>query len=773
MKKKLFFLCMILILLFAGCGGEENPGEGGNEDPAIIELSFSKDEIMATTEGVELPINLGNISFEEVSLTVVDNSIIEIVNKKVVAKKMGETEIIATYGEITDTVKVIVNLDFTLPESVDLGGKVDLEINNYDGSLDEFDVKFSDNSSILEGDKAIFKTPGSIEVTITNKQNNKLTLTKTIKVLPVKPILIADVTEVEIDEFIEFTIENYESCDLFDFTVSDDEVLEIDDEYFGYSLKAGKVTVTATLKTDPTIFASVEITVKNEQIKYRVSNTKIIIDEEFTIDLYNYDSENLFDFEISDPTVFEKIGEKTYKALKQGTAKLVVTLKDDREITAEIEIIVYDKIPEISVAQTQIMVEGTVKLDLINYLDKEKFIWQINDETLANFENYIVTAKRAGTLVVTVTSKEDATLTSKINIEIIPIQPEVMLTSSYLKVGSKARLFINNLEKLETNDLSKFEVTVEDSSIASYENEMVTALKDGITRIKLVSKENSQISGEIEVVVTKTSGVKDDNGEVADGVLLLSAENEEVKVKAGEFLKLFIDGAINQENYKWVSTNTAVATVNDNGRVIGVGAGVAQIAAVSKTNQDVKGVIYVTVYGTPNVDYAARLVKIATEELGYVEGANNNTKYGAWYNLNYEPWCAMFVSWCANQAGIGTDIILKYCGCTAGMKWFNDKGQFQSRQSGYKPKAGDIVFFRDIGETNPTLSTHTGIVYACDGIRVYTIEGNSADMCRKRSYYLTSEYIMGYGVPEYPEFDGEPAVFEPGNPESGEGADTQ
>lgn len=46
-------------------------------------------------------------------------------------------------------------------------------------------------------------------------------------------------------------------------------------------------------------------------------------------------------------------------------------------------------------------------------------------------------------------------------------------------------------------------------------------------------------------------------------------------------------------------------------------------------------------------------------------------------------------------------------------------------------------------------------------------------MCAKRSYLLTSTYILGYGTPDYPEFDGEPATFEPGNPESGENQKTE
>ena len=89
-----------------------------------------------------------------------------------------------------------------------------------------------------------------------------------------------------------------------------------------------------------------------------------------------------------------------------------------------------------------------------------------------------------------------------------------------------------------------------------------------------------------------------------------------------------------------------------------------------------------------------------------------------------------------------------------------------------KPKAGDVIFFRDTSEILD-ISTHTGIVYACDGKKVYTIEGNTSDMCNKRSYLLTSNYILGYGTPNYPSFDGEPATFAPGNPESGENTSTQ
>ncbi len=38
------------------------------------------------------------------------------------------------------------------------------------------------------------------------------------------------------------------------------------------------------------------------------------------------------------------------------------------------------------------------------------------------------------------------------------------------------------------------------------------------------------------------------------------------------------------------------------------------------------------------------VVDIAKQEIGVQEGANNDTKFGKWYGLNNQPWCAMFVS---------------------------------------------------------------------------------------------------------------------------------
>ncbi len=157
------------------------------------------------------------------------------------------------------------------------------------------------------------------------------------------------------------------------------------------------------------------------------------------------------------------------------------------------------------------------------------------------------------------------------------------------------------------------------------------------------------------------------------------------------------------------------------------------------------------------------LISVATTQIGYTEGntssqtggtsggSGNYTKYGKWYGINPGAWCAMFVSWCANQAGISSSIVPKHASCDIGMQWFQNNGKWKwSKALGgsYTPKRGDIIYFR----TNTSItydSTHVGIVYAADSSTVYTIEGNTSNKCARKSYSTSSAYILGYGTPAY------------------------
>ena len=131
------------------------------------------------------------------------------------------------------------------------------------------------------------------------------------------------------------------------------------------------------------------------------------------------------------------------------------------------------------------------------------------------------------------------------------------------------------------------------------------------------------------------------------------------------------------------------------------------------------------------------VVDIAKSQVGNVGGQ----PYWSWYGFNSRvEWCACFVSWCYGQMGLSEP---RFAACQSqGIPWFQSHGQWGGRDyANIAP--GDAIFFDwDLDGS----AAHVGIVVGTDGSRVYTVEGNSGDACKIKSYSLTYECIKGYGL---------------------------
>lgn len=138
-----------------------------------------------------------------------------------------------------------------------------------------------------------------------------------------------------------------------------------------------------------------------------------------------------------------------------------------------------------------------------------------------------------------------------------------------------------------------------------------------------------------------------------------------------------------------------------------------------------------------------KILNEARGELGYREGANNNTKYGADYGMNYNPWCQMFIWWIAQRAGISEDIIPKQASCPRAYNWFKERGQVVSAQ---EAKAGDIIFFQWNGSRN---ADHVGIIEVVNSNIITTIEGNFNDMVARRNINKNNSCIFAICRPVY------------------------
>ena len=135
------------------------------------------------------------------------------------------------------------------------------------------------------------------------------------------------------------------------------------------------------------------------------------------------------------------------------------------------------------------------------------------------------------------------------------------------------------------------------------------------------------------------------------------------------------------------------------------------------------------------------IVDVALTQVGNVGGK----PYWSWYGFTSRvEWCACFVSWCADQCGyLDSGAYPKFSGCVFGMQWFQQRGLWLDGSA--EPMPGMLIFFD--WATQDGVPDHVGIVERVENNVVYTVEGNSKDMCRQKQYSLGSRVILGYGMP--------------------------
>lgn len=155
---------------------------------------------------------------------------------------------------------------------------------------------------------------------------------------------------------------------------------------------------------------------------------------------------------------------------------------------------------------------------------------------------------------------------------------------------------------------------------------------------------------------------------------------------------------------------------------------------------------------------ALDVLEAARSQIGFVEGPNNDSPYGEWYGLNHNPYCAMGVSWCFNEAGLVSLVAAQskkgFASCTAGLSWFQKNGQIVGKYNG---QPGDIVFFNFSGNG---VAEHVELLEAASKDGITTIgfntspdhllkgsQANGGGCYRRHRPYLN---VMAIARPKYP-----------------------
>lgn len=171
-----------------------------------------------------------------------------------------------------------------------------------------------------------------------------------------------------------------------------------------------------------------------------------------------------------------------------------------------------------------------------------------------------------------------------------------------------------------------------------------------------------------------------------------------------------------------------------------------------------------------------KLLEVAASQVGTKEDHSRNdtqgrgwTKYGQWFEMPNEEWCAMFVSWAANQAGIPTSVIPKHASTVDGAQRFPGLGGQLVTPQNASP--GDIVYFY---YPRAGRIAHVGIVEK-GGDAVHTIEGNTGaniDEVKRQTYQFSDPSLNKIFRPNYAVPNGKNSVSSESSKILGDGPNT-
>jgi hypothetical protein len=163
---------------------------------------------------------------------------------------------------------------------------------------------------------------------------------------------------------------------------------------------------------------------------------------------------------------------------------------------------------------------------------------------------------------------------------------------------------------------------------------------------------------------------------------------------------------------------------------------------------------------------AARIIEVAKAEIGTIEGPKDNeTKYGKWTGVNFQPWCQSFVSWCAFTSGLDAKKYPKSASTVAAADFFKKNDRWADARND-DPTPGDWIYF-DFPDDGVNRISHVGICIKNNGNgTIQVIEGNTSGtakgdqrnggMCveKTRAYVKDNKLklmnaVVGWGRPVY------------------------
>ncbi len=552
------------------------------------------------------------------------------------------------YKKPVESVEVIGDKDIILDVNDTDGEKINVYVKPEDATIKEIVYETSDDKvAIVENGVIKPVGEGTATVTVASKDDptKSDTITVTVKTL-VKDIEV-DKTEIILNkgntDKITATVTPDDATNKgVTYESGDDKVVTVDKDGNIVAVGEGTTTITVTSDDNPDVKKEITVTVK-------IPVTEITSKEELILNLntednvdakVNEDATNKeLIYETGDPGIAKVDSEGNVIGVGEGTTTITVTSKDNPEIKREITVTVKVPVKDITVDKTDITLEEgktdkiTVTVTPDNATEKGVTYESSNEEIVKVDENGNIEAVGEGEATITITSKDDPTVTEKVTVTVkkpkVPVKDiTVDKTDITLEEGKTDKITVtvtpdNATEKGVTYESSNEEIVRVD------ENGNIEAVDEGEATITITSKDDPTVTEKVTVTVKKKQ--EPDNPDVPD----IPEEPEEpeyvievpseIEIVPGitELLNIRITPDDGKVKPVFSSADESIATVDEFGNVTGVAAGETTIY-VDFGNGDIRAVAVIVVApAIPSIPRKHHVCFGKTDGIGWYEVSVN------------------------------------------------------------------------------------------------------------------------------------------------------
>ena len=373
-----------------------------------------------------------------------------------------------------------------------------------------------------------------------------------------------------------------------------------------FALAPGTADITVTT-VDGGFTATCKVTVQEVKMELKPPTLDILVGQEENIEVSLEQQLEGVSLNIhwysTDESIVSVDGNGHIKALAAGDAVICATTEKGKTAFCKVHV----RMPVESVTVTapdgekELNIGESLQLTAVVSpadLPGTEIVWESSDVSIATVSaDGLVTAKKKGTVTITVTVKNGTQEPKTASYEIKILQPVTSVTvtpttyemfvDDVIEIGKDLTIKVEPADA----DYSGFKYTTSTAGIISVSQGKITGARAGTVTLTITPEKANpkNLKGECKFTIKAR----------VEGVSIQGGNTRTIQVKKTVQLKATVTPSNANQEVTWKSSDSKIATVDENGLVTGVKAGTVDITATSKENSSLKATCKVTVENIP------------------------------------------------------------------------------------------------------------------------------------------------------------------------------